>query len=176
METGEIFPCLFCLMEHRTKENYAELYNRVNELIKESGWGFRIMSSDLDSKGTMDMELANKQAVASCLGDPLICVCHFHLAGVTNKTVIDLGLKKLFFKSPIFNHHCRMIHSLATVPERFVTRAYEKLHKYLNANLSDALQVLEYWGKHLVKGYFVLETQNHVLPKWKISEWNIMKK
>ena len=81
METGEIFPCLFCLMEHRTKENYAELYNRVNELIKESGWGFRIMSSDLDSKGTMymDMELANKQDVASYFGDPLICVCHFHL-------------------------------------------------------------------------------------------------
>ena len=29
METSEIFPCLFCLMEHRTKENYEELYTTV---------------------------------------------------------------------------------------------------------------------------------------------------
>ena len=172
METGEIFPCLFCLMEHRTKENYEELYNKVKELIKERGWGFSIMSSDLNSKVTMymDMELANRQAVASCLGNPLICVCNFHLTGVTNKTIVDMGLKRLVLKSPIFNYHCRMINSLATVPERFVTRAYDKLHKYLDDNLSDALQVLEYWGKHLVKGYIVLETQNHVLPKWKVSK------
>ena len=25
METGEIFPCIFCLMQHRTKENYDEI-------------------------------------------------------------------------------------------------------------------------------------------------------
>ena len=124
----------------------------------------------------MELVLANRQAAASCLDDPLICVCNFHLTGVTNKTIVDMGLKRLVFKSPIFNHHCRMINSLATVPERFVTRAYDKLHKYLDDNLSDALQVLEYWGKHLVKGYIVLETQNHVLPKWKISEWNIYEK
>ena len=49
-------------------------------------------------------------------------------------------------------------------------------HLYFDDNLSDPLPVLEYWGKHLVKGYIVVETQNHVLPKWTIDEWNIYEK
>ena len=36
METGEIFPCIFCLMEHRTKENYEELYSKIKDLIREN--------------------------------------------------------------------------------------------------------------------------------------------
>ena len=43
-ETGEIFPCLFCLIEHRKKENYDELYKTVRNLISDKGWSFRVMS------------------------------------------------------------------------------------------------------------------------------------
>ena len=78
----------------------------------------------------MDMELANKNAVKEYLNDPDVCVCYFHLCGVSNKTITDLGLKKLVFSSPAFNHHCRMINALATVPEKFVTRATDKLLAY----------------------------------------------
>ena len=35
METGEIFPCIFCLMQHRTKENYDEIYKEVHRLIRD---------------------------------------------------------------------------------------------------------------------------------------------
>ena len=53
METGEIFPCLFCLMQHRTKQNYDELYKEVHRLIRENGWSFRILSG---GKMYMDKE------------------------------------------------------------------------------------------------------------------------
>ena len=102
METGEIFPCLFCLMEHRKKENYDELYNTIRKLISEKGLTFRIMSEG--GKMYMDMEAANKGSVKECLNDPDICVCYFHLCGITNKTVVDLGLKKLIFSSPSSFH------------------------------------------------------------------------
>ena len=47
----------------------------------------------------MDMELANKNSVKECLNDPDVCVCYFHLCGVTNKTIVDIGLKKLVFSN-----------------------------------------------------------------------------
>ena len=111
METGSIFPCLFCLMEHRKKENYEELYKQVTKMITDRGWSFRVMHDG--GKMFMDMELANKNAVKECLNDPDVCVCYFHLCGVTNKTITDVGLKKLVFSSPLFNHHCRMINAIA---------------------------------------------------------------
>ena len=43
MDTGEVFPCLFCLMEHRKTENYEELYREVRRMINERAWSFRIM-------------------------------------------------------------------------------------------------------------------------------------
>ena len=78
----------------------------------------------------MDMEVANKLSVKECLNNPDICVCYFHLSGITNKTVLDLGLRKLVFSSPTFNHHCRMINALATVPLKFVVKAFDKLYSY----------------------------------------------
>ena len=173
METGEIYPCIFCLMQHRKKENYDEVYREVKRLIGENGWPFQILSG---GKMYMDMEPANKSSVKECLNDPAVCVCYFHLSGITNKTVVDLGLKKLVFSSPIFNHHCRMINALATVPLRFVVRACDKLSSYLKSLNSAALPVLDYWEKNLVKGYMVAETRRTVLPKWKIEEWNIYEK
>ena len=77
-------------------------------------------------------------------------VCYFHLCGITNKTVVDLGLKKHVFSSPVFNHHCRMTNALATVPVRFVTRACDKLFEHFKAIGSKALPGLEYWEKKLV--------------------------
>ena len=90
--------------------------------------------------------------------------------------MVDLGLKKLVFSSPVFNQHCRMINALATVPIRFVTRAMDKLKEHFVAIESKALPVLEYWEKKLVKGYIVEETRRMVLPSWKIEEWNIYEK
>ena len=109
----------------------------------------------------MDMEAANK---CLCLNDPDICVCYIHLCGITNKPVVDLGLKKLVFSSPLFNHHCRMINALATVPVKFVMRAFDKLYAHFEAIGSKALPVLDYWEKKLVKGYLVEETRRMVLP------------
>ena len=60
METGEIFPCIFCLMQHRTKENYDEIYKEVHRLIRDNGWSFRILSG---GKMYMDMEIENKCSV-----------------------------------------------------------------------------------------------------------------
>ena len=174
METGSIFPCLFCLMEHRKKENYEELYKQVTKMITDRGWSFRVMHDG--GKMFMDMELANKNAVKECLNDPDVCVCYFHLCGVTNKTITDVGLKKLVFSSPLFNHHCRMINAIATVPEKFVTRAVDKLISYFSSIRSEALPILEFWEKNFVKGFVVAETRRTVLPKWKIEEWNIYEK
>ena len=174
MDTGEIFPCLFCLMQHRKKENYDELYKEVRRVIGERGWAFRVMHDG--GKMFMDMELANKNSVKECLNNPDVCVCYFHLCGVTNKTIVDIGLKKLVFSSPVFNHHCRMVNALATVPVKFVTRAVDKLVIYFTSINSQALPVLEFWEKNLVKGYIVAETRRTILPKWKIEEWNIYDK
>ena len=174
MDTGEIFPCLFCLMEHRQKDNYDELYKEVRKLINNKGWPFRIMHEG--GKMFMDMELANKNSVKECLNDPSVCVCYFHLCGVTNKTIVDLGLKTLVFRSPIFNHHCRMINALATVPARFVDKATEKLVQHFTTIQSEALPILEYWEKNFIRGYVVAETRRKVLPKWRIDEWNIYEK
>ena len=63
------------------------------KMMKESNWEFRIMHEG--GKMFMDMELANKNAVNECLNNPDVCVCYFHLCGVTNKTIVDIGLKKL---------------------------------------------------------------------------------
>ena len=68
METGEIFPCLFCLMEHRKKENYDELYKTIRKLISDKGWSFRVMADG--GKMYMDMEAANKSSVKECLNVP----------------------------------------------------------------------------------------------------------
>ena len=73
METGEIFPCLFCLMQHRKKENYDELYKEVRRLVGEKGLAFRVMHDG--GEMFMDMELANKNSVKECLNDPAVCVC-----------------------------------------------------------------------------------------------------
>ena len=174
MNTGEIYPCLFCLMQHRTKENYDELYKEVRKMIAEKDWDFEVMKPG--GKMFMDMESANKLSVQECLNNPDICVCYFHLSGITNKTVLDLGLRKLVFSSPTFNHHCRMINALATVPLKFVVKAFDKLYSYFNSVKSPALPVLEYWEKNLVKGYVVAETRKTILPKWKVEEWNIYDK
>ena len=106
-------------MQHRRKENYDELYKKVHELIRQKGWAFKILSG---GKMYMDMEAANKASVKECLNDPDICVCFFHLSGITNKTTVDLG-KKVFF-SPTFNHNCKMINALAHV---LFKRAFDKL-------------------------------------------------
>ena len=173
METGEIYPCLFCLMQHRRKDNYDELYKQVHELIRNNGWAFKILSG---GKMYMDMETANKASVKECFNNPDICVCYFHLCGVTNKTIVDLGLKKKVFSSPTFNHHCRMINALATVPLQYVTRAFNELLAYFESVKSDALPVAKYWEKNFIKGYIVEETQRTVLPRWRIEEWNIYEK
>ena len=161
-------------MEHRKKENYDELYNTIRRLVTEKGWPFRILSDG--GRMYMDMEAANKGSVKECLNDPDVCVCYFHLCGITNKTIVDIGLKKLVFSSPTFNHHCRMINALATVPVKFVMRAFDKLYSHFQSIESKALPVLEYWEKNLVKGYLVEETRRMVLPNWKIEEWNVYEK
>ena len=124
----------------------------------------------------MDMELAHKLSVKECLNNPDICVCYFHLSEIANKTVLDLGLRKLVFSSPTFNHHCRMINALATVPLKFVVKAFDKLYSYFHSVKSPAIPVLEYWEKNLIKGYVVAETRKTILPKWKVEEWNIYEK
>jgi hypothetical protein len=97
METGEIFPCLFCLMQHRKKSNYDELYKEVANMIdKESGLS---ESCTLEGKCLWIWSLPTRILSKECLNDPLVCVCYFHLCGVTNKTVVDIGLKKLVFSS-----------------------------------------------------------------------------
>ena len=90
--------------------------------------------------------------------------------------IVDIGLKKLVFSSPIFNHHCRMINALATIPVKFVARAVDKLVIYFTTINSEALPILEFWEKNLVKGYIVAETRRTILPKWKIEEWNVYDK
>ena len=160
-------------MQHRRKDNYDELYKQVHELIRNNGWAFKILSG---GKMYMDMETANKASVKECFNNPDICVCYFHLCGVTNKTIVDLGLKKKVFSSPTFNHHCRMINALATVPLQYVTRAFDELLAYFESVKSDALPVAKYWEKNFIKGYIVEETQRTVLPRWRIEEWNIYEK
>ena len=123
-------------MQHRRKENYDELYKKVHELIRQKGWAFKILSG---GKMYMDMEAANKASVKECLNDPDICVCFFHLSGITNKTIVDLGLKKKVFSSPTFNHHYRMINALATVPLQYVIRAFDKLVSYFKSVKSKVL-------------------------------------
>ena len=87
--------------------------------------------------------------VQVCVGVWLNTV-YFHLCGITNKTVVDLGLKKHVFSIPVFDHYCRMINALATFPVGFVTRACDKLFELFKAIGSKALPVLEYWEKKLV--------------------------
>ena len=69
-----------------------------------------------------------------------------------------------------------MINALATVPVKFVMRAFDKLYSHFQSIESKALPVLEYWEKKLVKGYLVEETRRMVLPNWKIEEWNVYEK
>ena len=69
-----------------------------------------------------------------------------------------------------------MINALATVPVKFVMRAFDKLYAHFEAIGSKALPVIDYWEKKLVKGYLVEETRRMVLPNWKIEEWNIFEK
>ena len=107
----------------------------------------------------MDMESASKLSVKECWKNPDICVCYFHLSGITNQTVLDLGLRKLVFSSPTFNHHCRMINALAIFTLKFVVKAFDKLYSYFNSVKSPALPVLEYWEKNLIKGYVLSETR-----------------
>ena len=66
-----------------------------------------------------------------------------------------------------------MINALATVPVKFVARAVDKLVIYFTTINSEALPILEFWEKNLVKGYIVAETRRTILPKWKIEEWNV---
>ena len=174
MDTGEIYPCLFCLMQHRKKDNYVELYSQIRKMINDKGWEFEIMKTG--GKMYMDMELANKNAIKECLNNPEVCVCYFHLCGITNKSIVDIGLRKLIFSSPTFNHHCRMINALATVSLKYLDKAFEKLRTHFQNIKSSAVPILEYWEKTLVKGYIVEETRTRILPKWKPEEWNIYEK
>ena len=125
METGEIYPRLFCLMQHRRKENYIKLY----QLIADKGWDFEIMKPG--GKIYMDMEAANKCGCQECLNKPDVCVYYFHLCGITNKSSVDIGLRKLVFCSPSFTHHCRMINALATVPLKYVEKTFRSFSSTL---------------------------------------------
>ena len=138
MDTGEIYPCLFCLMQHRRKENYIELYSEIKKLIADKSWVFKIMKPG--GKMCMDMEAANKSACQEYLNNPDVCVCYFHLCGITSKSIVDIGLRKLVFSSPSFNHHCRMINALATVPLKYVEEAFEKFLLHFK-NIHYALQL-----------------------------------
>ena len=69
-----------------------------------------------------------------------------------------------------------MINALATVPVKFVARAVDKLVIYFTTINSEALPILEFWEKNLVKGYIVAETRRTILSKWKIEEWNVYDK
>jgi hypothetical protein len=95
METGEIYPRLFCLMQHRRKENYIKLY----QLIADKGWDFEIMKPG--GQMYMDMETANKSACQECLSNPDDCVCYFHLCGITNKykSIVDIGLLRKLLRN-----------------------------------------------------------------------------
>ena len=106
LETGKIYPCIFCLMQHRKRENYVELYSELRKMIFDKVWDFEIMKPG--GKMYMDMELTNKAACKECLNEPEVCVCYFHLCGITNKCIVDIGLRKLVFTSSTLSHHCRM--------------------------------------------------------------------
>ena len=69
-----------------------------------------------------------------------------------------------------------MINALATIPVKFVARAVDKLVIYFTTINSEALLILLFWEKNLVKGYIVAETRRTILPKWKIEEWNVYDK
>ena len=69
-----------------------------------------------------------------------------------------------------------MINALATVPLKYLDKAFEKLQTHFQNIKSSAVPVLEYWEKTLVKGYIVEETRTRILPKWKPEEWNIYEK
>ena len=120
-----------------------------------------------------DMEAANWSACQECFNNPDVCVCCFHLCGITNKSIVDIGLRKLVFSGPSFNHHCRMINALATVPLKYVENAFEKLLIHFKNIHSKFVPILEYWEKGLVKGYIVEETRTRIYPKWKPAEWTI---
>ena len=143
-------------------------------MIFDKGWEFEIMKPG--GKMYMDMELANKAACKECLNDPEVCVCYFHLCGITNKCIVDIGLRKLVFTSPTFNHHCRLINALAIVPLKYLEKAFEKLQNHFQTIKSSTTPILEYWEKSLVKGYIVEETRTKISPKWKPEELKIYEK
>ena len=98
------------------------LYSEIKKLIADKGWDFEIMKPG--GKMSMDMEAANKCGCQVCLNTPDVCVCYFHLCSITNKSIVDIGLRKLVFSSPSFTHHFRMINALATVPLKYVEKTF----------------------------------------------------
>uniref|UniRef100_A0A914NDU9 MULE transposase domain-containing protein n=1 Tax=Meloidogyne incognita TaxID=6306 RepID=A0A914NDU9_MELIC len=119
---GFVFPVLFCLLPDKTEQTYTRLFTLIKEI-----WPMFNPTSI-----SCDFERAIHNSIRTCFPESSIFCCFFHLRQNLRKHISQSNLLNLYNNDPDFALKCKMIISLAFVPENDVINALNVLENELD--------------------------------------------
>lgn len=128
-----VHPVLYSLLPNKRRETYYKLFRMVKQL-----------ASDANPESvSCDFELAAIQAIKDVFTSVHIHGCFFHLSQNMQRHLSNIGLRQAYNNDTDFALQCRMIISLAFVPQLHLETALTSLREELTAALQPMLEWFE---------------------------------
>ena len=114
---GNVFPILFCIMTHKTKGLYKELFRVMKDLFPQMHL----------SKGMSDFESASRFALQEIYPTITLSGCFFHFTQAIFKQIQKLSLRDTYKSNPLLAGFCKRLMALAMLPTQSITPAFNNL-------------------------------------------------
>ena len=157
-------PMLYCLMEHRTVQDYDEIFEFVGQSVNNE-----------PPTVIMDFEQASTSSFRNVFVDGTVLHCFFHLSQSVFRKVQSLGLSALYTnEEDDLKDKIRKLLSVAFLPEESVKVSL--LEMMDNEEDADVKSIMEYFNDTYVSGKFIKLARRKEIraqPLYPIAEWNV---
>jgi len=161
-------PCVYALMQHKTKEAYCELFNSVDTRCTQ------LDCAPDPVTVVSDFEVAAMQAIREVFGDGVETHgCFFHLTQATWRKIQEFGLATTYKVDADFRLFCGMLDGLAFLPTDKVKEGMAFLRSVMPPA---AAPVVDYFDATYVTGVASTTLSGSVRrqpPKFRPATWNV---
>ena len=110
---GSLVPMMDALLPNKTQESYGRLFVLISHLKSKT------VISDFEVAFTNDAEIQ--------FSNIKIQYCFFHMEQSVFRKIVEIGCKVRYVEDEIFRHHCKLIMSLAFIPQEDVEKGYKSI-------------------------------------------------
>lgn len=147
---NSIFPCFYVLMKDKQQSTYEKIFIEIKKLVNKTPEFFIV-----------DFEQAQKNAIENVFEQTKIYYCLFHFGQCIFRKIQKLGLSIEYRTNITINKICKMLTSLAFVPEEFVQEEFKKLK-----------DSFDYEENINLKNLFIYFEENFILGIFNKKSWS----